>query len=47
MEKSSRGDFMRGLGAFALTPLARTEPDLILYNGNIWTVDPAILAPRR
>jgi hypothetical protein len=23
-------------------PLARTEPELILYNGNIWTVDPGM-----
>jgi predicted amidohydrolase YtcJ len=44
MEKTSRRDFVRRLGAFALMPLKRTEPDLILYNGNIWTVDPS--APR-
>lgn len=37
--KWSRRDFLRGLGALALLPIARTEPDLILYNGNIWTVD--------
>ena len=39
MEKSSRRVFVQRLGAFALMPLARTEPDLILYNGNIWTVE--------
>jgi len=27
------------MGAFALLPLARVEPDLILYNGNVWTVN--------
>lgn len=35
----SRRDFLAGLGAFALLPLARTESELILYNGNIWTVN--------
>jgi hypothetical protein len=39
MEKSSRRVFVQRLGAFALMPLARSEPDLILSNGNIWTVD--------
>lgn len=34
----SRRDFLYGAGAFALLPLARIEPELILYNGNIWTV---------
>ena len=41
---TTRRDFLAGLGAFALLPLARTEPELILYNGNLWTVDP--LLPR-
>src|SRR5438552_3522664 len=39
---SSRREFLCGIGSFwalALFPLERTEPDLILYNGNIWTVD--------
>jgi predicted amidohydrolase YtcJ len=39
---SSRREFLCGLGSWsglALFPLERTEPDLILYNGNIWTVD--------
>ena len=38
---SSRREFLCGigsLGALALFPLERTEPDLILYNANIWTV---------
>lgn len=39
----SRRDFLYGLGAtgvFALMPMERTEPELILYNGNFWTVNP-------
>jgi predicted amidohydrolase YtcJ len=39
---TSRREFLRGLGALALTPkfpLDRTEPDLVLYNGNIITID--------
>jgi len=36
----SRRKFLHGLGAFAVLPLFRAEePELILYNGNIWTVD--------
>jgi predicted amidohydrolase YtcJ len=35
----SRRDFVQSLGALAMMPLARTETDLILYNGNIWTVN--------
>lgn len=35
----SRRDFMYGVSAFALLPIARIEPELILYNGNIWTVN--------
>jgi len=41
---ATRRNFLLGLGAFALLPLQRTEPELILYNGNIWTVNP--LLPR-
>ena len=40
MFNTSRRDFFLTLGAFALFPFERTEPDLILYNGNFWTVDP-------
>jgi hypothetical protein len=39
---SSRREFIQRLGslsAMAFLPLLRTEPDLILFNGNIWTVD--------
>jgi hypothetical protein len=39
MSASSRRDFLQSLGAFALLPLRRTEPQTILYNANIWTVD--------
>jgi len=35
----SRRDFLYGVSAFALLPIARIEPELILYNGNIWTVN--------
>ena len=40
MFETSRRDFVLGLSALALFPLERTEPDLILYNGHFWTVDP-------
>jgi predicted amidohydrolase YtcJ len=40
MFNTSRREFVQTLGAFALFPFERTEPDLILYNGNFWTVDP-------
>jgi predicted amidohydrolase YtcJ len=39
---SSRREFLQGLsslGALAFFRLERTEPDLILHNGNIWTVN--------
>jgi predicted amidohydrolase YtcJ len=35
----SRRDFLYGAGALALLPIARIEPELILYNGNFWTVN--------
>ena len=44
MSDTTRRDFVLTLGAFALLPFERTEPELILYNGNIWTVN--ALAPR-
>jgi predicted amidohydrolase YtcJ len=40
---ASRRDFLYGIGAtsaFALFPMISTEPELILYNGNFWTVNP-------
>ncbi len=37
---TSRRDFIAGLGALALFPIERAEPDLILHNANVWTVNP-------
>jgi len=37
--ETSRRNFLLGLGAFAMLPLARMEPELILYNANVWTVN--------
>jgi predicted amidohydrolase YtcJ len=40
---ASRREFLYGLGAMgalSFFSLERTEPNLILYNGNIWTVNP-------
>jgi predicted amidohydrolase YtcJ len=40
MSEFSRREFLHGFSGLALLPLLRTqEPELILYNGNIWTVD--------
>jgi len=39
MYRKSRREFLGSLGVFALGPLPQTEPELILYNGNILTVD--------
>jgi predicted amidohydrolase YtcJ len=44
MHDTTRRDFLSTMGAFALFPLERTEPDVILHNGNFWTVNPR--APR-
>lgn len=44
MFNTSRREFVQTLGAFALFPFERAEPDLILYNGSFWTVD--VRAPR-
>ncbi len=44
MSETSRRNFLATLGAFTLIPLEREEPDLILHNGNFWTVNPR--APR-
>jgi predicted amidohydrolase YtcJ len=44
MGHCSRRQFVLAVSAFALFPLERVEPDLILHNGNIWTVNP--LMPR-
>ena len=39
MLASSRRDFLQTLGGFALLPLRRTEPQTILYNANMLTID--------
>jgi predicted amidohydrolase YtcJ len=39
MQNFGRREFLVGLSSLALFPMDRTEPDVILYNGNIWTVD--------
>lgn len=42
MEGTSRRGFLSALGAtglVALFPLERTEPEIILYNGDLWTVN--------
>ena len=36
---STRRDFIGSLGALALLPVRQTKPDLILYNGNVITID--------
>jgi predicted amidohydrolase YtcJ len=41
MEGTSRREFLSGLGAagaLMLLPVERTEPEIILYNGDFWTV---------
>lgn len=40
MGKIFRRDLLQNLGALAMMPMARTDPDFILYNGHIWTVNP-------
>jgi hypothetical protein len=37
---TTRREFLGSLAAFSLFPLEQEKPDLILYNGNIWTVNP-------
>jgi len=44
VSETSRRNFLATLGAFTLMPLEREDPELILHNGNFWTVDPR--APR-
>jgi predicted amidohydrolase YtcJ len=39
MFETSRRNFLATLGAFALLPFEQREPDLVLHNGNFWTVD--------
>ena len=40
MIETSRRNFLAALGGFALMPLEPTEPDIVLHNGNFWTVNP-------
>src|SRR5215471_9543336 len=42
MFETSPGNFLYGSGAFGLFPLERTDPDLILYKGISWSVDPGL-----
>jgi predicted amidohydrolase YtcJ len=37
---TSRRNFLAALGAFSLMPLERTEPEVVLHNGNFWTLNP-------
>jgi predicted amidohydrolase YtcJ len=39
MSEISRRNFVFSLGALALFPMEKSEPDLILHNGNFWTVN--------
>ena len=42
MEGTSRRGFLSaigGAGILALFPIERTEPEIILYNGDFWTVN--------
>ena len=42
MRQLSRRDFVQSMGSLLALPLLRTEePETILYNGNIWTVNEA------
>ncbi|HXY24681.1 MAG TPA: amidohydrolase [Candidatus Acidoferrum sp.] len=36
---TTRREFLGTLAAFSLFPLEQEKPDLVLYNGNIWTVN--------
>lgn len=42
MTSSSRRNFLHGVGGLVLSSLAlvKEEPDLVLYNGNLWTGNP-------
>ena len=40
MQLSSRRNFLQTMGGLLVLPFLRAEePEVILYNGNIWTVD--------
>lgn len=42
VEPFSRRNVLERMGSLLALPFLRAEPDLILYNGNIWTVDDAL-----
>jgi hypothetical protein len=42
MSETSPGNFLYGLGAFGLVPPGYTDPDLILYKGMFWSVEPRL-----
>jgi len=44
MQETTRREFLLTMEAFAVLPPERTKPEVILYNGNFWTVNPR--APR-
>lgn len=39
--RPTRRDFLGSVTAFTMFPMEQEKADLILHNGNIWTVDPA------
>src|ERR1700758_3891196 len=40
VRRVSRRNFMQGMSSLLVLPLLRREePEIVLYNGNIWTVD--------
>ena len=41
MKRQERREFLRNAASFALLPLVRTEAELVLWNGNVVTVDDA------
>ena len=41
MKRQERREFLRNAASFALLPMVRTEAELVLWNGNIVTVDDA------
>ena len=41
MKRQERREFLRNAASFALLPIVRTEAELVLWNGNVVTVDDA------
>ncbi len=46
MNDPTRREFLGGVGAFALFPPLSEEPDLILHNGTVITVELGLLLRR-